>query len=103
MYSFYAHLSEITVSIGDIVKEEQIIAKSGITGNASNLRGLDQHLHFELRTQANNAKGLSGKRSPNEIVDTKFKSQNELAKRQNELGIIKIRKDGTEEFLQIIF
>lgn len=43
--ALYAHLSEINVSMGAIVKKEELIAKSGNTGSAST----SPHLHFELR------------------------------------------------------
>ncbi len=47
-YSQYAHLSRVTVKIGQIVKTGQEIAKSGSTGNSSG-----PHLHFEIRTTPN--------------------------------------------------
>ena len=97
VYSFYAHLSEVGVNMNDIIEEGDVIAKSGTSGNAKNMTGKDQHLHFELRDQKGNAKGLVGKRNPNEIVDTKFVSQDPNAPKQKEIGIIKIYKDGREE------
>lgn len=57
-YAFYAHLLQIDVKKGDIVKKGDTIGKTGITGNAKTFRGLDQHLHFECRTAAKN--GRSG-------------------------------------------
>lgn len=40
----YAHLSELLVRKGDVVKGGQVIAKSGNSGNASGA-----HLHFEIQ------------------------------------------------------
>jgi len=42
--TIYAHLSEILVSLGDIVEANQII---GLSGNSGNSTGA--HLHFGLR------------------------------------------------------
>jgi murein DD-endopeptidase MepM/ murein hydrolase activator NlpD len=39
----YAHLSEITVAVGDVVREGQRLARSGATGRVTGA-----HLHFEV-------------------------------------------------------
>ena len=72
-WAFYSHLSEIGVNINDQVNEGDILGKTGISGNANNLKGEDQHLHFEYRTGgAQLGKGMNGREDPNIIVDTKF-------------------------------
>ena len=103
IYSFYAHLDSVDVTEGTSVEEGQVIAKSGTTGNAKTSSEIDEHLHFELRTQKENIKGLTGKKNPNEIVDTKFISQDPDAKPQNKTGVIKISKDGSVEIKDIIY
>ena len=44
MKTYYAHLSEIYVNVGDMVKKDDIIGAVGSTGNST-----EPHLHFELR------------------------------------------------------
>lgn len=60
---------------------------------------------FKTRRRAwapKNIKGLTGKLDPNTIVDTKFISQDSEVKPQTQVGIIKIYKDGTEEYKDVI-
>jgi hypothetical protein len=58
VYATYAHLSEINVTINDEVKLGKLLGKTGNTGNASNMTGQDQHLHFELREEISPGTGL---------------------------------------------
>lgn len=84
---------QIDVKKGDIVKKGDTIGKTGITGNAKTFRGLDQHLHFECRTAAKLGKGLDGRLSPNNIVLTKFYSQDPKNEMQSSLGVYKEDKN----------
>ena len=65
-------------------------------------QGQDQHLHFDLRSRPENIKGLSSKLDPNIVVDTKFISQDPEVRPQTHVGIIKIYKDGTKEYKDVI-
>jgi cell wall-associated NlpC family hydrolase len=51
LYSGYAHLTKMLVSVGDEVKQGQLIAKSGGSQGMRNGAGNseDPHLHFEIR------------------------------------------------------
>jgi murein DD-endopeptidase MepM/ murein hydrolase activator NlpD len=50
---FYAHLSEVSIEIGDKVKAGILIGLTGNTGDgASRLLPKQRHLHFEVRTSA---------------------------------------------------
>lgn len=71
-YSFYAHLSSVSVKYGEKVRKGTVLGKSGITGNAYNLSGEDEHLHFEYRTSPKH--GDRKQENPNAIVKTKFYS-----------------------------
>lgn len=60
----YAHMSSVSVKIGDVVQIGSQIGRTGNTGNASSMRGLDEHLHFEVRLEPWPGLGLSGRVSP---------------------------------------
>lgn len=65
IYSFYAHLSGDKLrKEGDKVSMGQLIAMTGTSGNAEGLPIEEQHLHFEIRTQAVVGYGLTGRKSP---------------------------------------
>lgn len=49
-YAAYCHLNAVTVSNQNLVKAGDQIGFTGNSGNASNMSGLDEHLHFEIRT-----------------------------------------------------
>jgi murein DD-endopeptidase MepM/ murein hydrolase activator NlpD len=48
VYTLYAHLSEITVTPGQLIKTGQVLGKVGMTGSATG-----NHLHFEVRLGEN--------------------------------------------------
>ena len=49
-YFFYAHLSEISLKMGEKVKAGKVIGLTGNTGRgASTLLPKQRHLHFEVR------------------------------------------------------
>lgn len=48
MVTLYGHLSEISVSVGQWVRQGEVIGKVGKTGNA-NYTEMLPHLHFEIR------------------------------------------------------
>ena len=54
-------------------------------------------MHFECRISARLGPGLGGRESPNNIVQTKFRSQDESGKKiQSSIGVIKTDKDNIE-------
>lgn len=69
-FAAYAHLQELRVKVGDQVEIGQTIALTGITGNASTMKGQDQHLHFEVREQVLTGLGLDGRISPMKVFGT---------------------------------
>lgn len=68
LWAVYCHLSLIHVVRGDAVSRSQIVGQTGNTGNASNVRGEDQHLHFEIRYTPEGGAGLSGRVDPAELL-----------------------------------
>ena len=54
IYSFYAHLSEIRVKVGDKVTQGQVIALEGGDPSTDPNPGdsTGHHLHFEIRTKS---------------------------------------------------
>ena len=90
-YSFYAHLSSTSVKYGDPVQKGTVLGKSGTSGNASNLTGEDEHLHFEYRTIPEHGAGHQA--DPNSIVRTKFYSADPKNSNQSDVGVIKKRSD----------
>ena len=102
-FAFYAHLSKISVALNAKVKKGDAIGKTGISGNAKSFTGKDQHLHVECRTSAILGRGLSGRFSPNKIVETKFYSENPNAKSQGSCGVLKVDKNKIETKMDIIW
>jgi peptidoglycan LD-endopeptidase LytH len=50
LFAAYCHLSNVVVTVGRRVKAGDEIGLTGNSGNASSMKGADQHLHFEIRT-----------------------------------------------------
>lgn len=53
LYSFYAHLSSVLVSVGQLVRAGQVIGLAGKTTNGK-FPGMGAHLHFEIRRPKEN-------------------------------------------------
>ena len=64
LYAFYAHMNAIMVSKDQQVTMNTMIGTCGKSGNAQNLPASQDHLHFEIRTQAYAGLGLSKRLSP---------------------------------------
>jgi RHS repeat-associated protein len=92
-YAFYAHLQSVSVTVNQEVCEGDVIATTGTSGNAD---ANSPHLHFENRTEKSPGKGLGGRETPNNIVDTDFNSQDTDAT-QTTTGVQKVvtNADGT--------
>lgn len=63
LYAAYCHLSVMVVRHGR-VKRGDFLGLTGNTGNATSMRGEDQHLHFEIRTTRHLGNGLEGRLNP---------------------------------------
>ena len=63
-YAFYAHLQKVFVAEGSVVTMNQLIAKTGNSGNAESLADSQDHLHFEIRTKNPPGLGLTDRVSP---------------------------------------
>lgn len=64
LYAFYAHLLSVTLTKDQTVQIDQQIGFTGVSGNASNFKGDEQHLHFEIRERPILSTGLAGRWSP---------------------------------------
>ena len=67
LYAAYAHMGKITVKQGQALKRGDPVGLTGESGNAQGMRGPDQHLHFEIRTEPRPGMGLSGRMSPMKV------------------------------------
>ncbi len=61
--SIYAHLSRVLVSVGERVRQGQIIGRVGATGDATG-----PHLHFEVRLRGAAVDPLSALTTPGELA-----------------------------------
>lgn len=68
-YAFYAHLEKFLCKQGDPVRDGDVIATSGRSGNAWNLPMAEEHLHFEIRLWLQRpGKGLVARIDPGEVL-----------------------------------
>jgi len=92
-YAFYGHLSSTNgLEVGKEVVEGEVIGFTGNSGNANSVN-IKPHLHFENRKVKDTPKGISQHNNPNDIVDTKFTSQDPNAN-QADTGVQKTTSDG---------
>ena len=66
LYVFYAHLSQLKVTNGEMVKAGHVVGLTGSTGNAKGMTNIAKgaHLHFEVRDRASVTLGLGGRLNP---------------------------------------
>ncbi|MCA1856349.1 M23 family metallopeptidase [Massilia oculi] len=70
LFAAYCHLDKAIVQGAgprNQIKAGDFVAYTGSSGNASNLKGEEEHLHFELRTSVRPLPGEKGRLSPIEI------------------------------------
>lgn len=68
-YFMYAHLQQQSMfGTGKEVNAGTVIGYSGKTGNAAGMKPAQEHLHFEIRTKANVARGFDGRLDPLLII-----------------------------------
>lgn len=67
LYATYAHLSMYVVRRSQKLLRGEWIGLTGNTGNAGSMEGVDQHLHFEIRTVIQPGHGLNGRVDPKDI------------------------------------
>jgi murein DD-endopeptidase MepM/ murein hydrolase activator NlpD len=80
IYIYYAHMSEISVDVNQIIKHNEVIGKSGSTGNAMHVDEKFRHIHIEAGTAYNiydnNIKcKLFSDLNPENYMKTKFDKQ----------------------------
>jgi murein DD-endopeptidase MepM/ murein hydrolase activator NlpD len=66
-WAFYAHLSEVKTAVGQRVKQGDVVALSGRSGNADTLPASEDHLHFEIRTVRFPGSGGADRISPLDV------------------------------------
>lgn len=66
LWVFYAHLSDVKVSVGQHVEAGVCLGLTGSSGNAAGMTDAKHggHLHFEVRTQSSVGLGLAGRVDP---------------------------------------